>query len=103
MAIRNDSKLKVHIVDAQNLAEGEHSVILTQDKSYAQTTVRTGEAPIWNEAFVFDITNPHAAVQIQLFNENKEVIISKELSLSDPLLREYSQQGGEIWAYAQFD
>lgn len=31
MGIRNDSKLKVHIVDAQNLEEGEHLVKVFQD------------------------------------------------------------------------
>ena len=32
MGIRSDSKLKVHIVDAQNLEEGQHMVKVFQDR-----------------------------------------------------------------------
>ena len=33
LGIRNDSKLKVHIVDAQNLEEGQHFVVVFQGGS----------------------------------------------------------------------
>lgn len=55
MGIRSDSKLKVHIVDAQNLEDGEHIVKVFQHNSYAETNQRLGTKPIWNEAIVFDI------------------------------------------------
>ena len=55
MGIRSDSKLKVHIVDAQNLEDGEHTVKVYQHNSYAETNPRLGRQPIWNEAIVFDI------------------------------------------------
>ena len=58
MGIRSDSKLKVHIVDAQNLDEAQHQVKVWQSDSYAETNLRIGVAPIWNEAIVFDIKDP---------------------------------------------
>ena len=64
MGIRSDSKLKVHIVDAQNLEDGQHQVKVIQDNSYSQTNLRFGTAPIWNEAIVFDIKDPYRPVVI---------------------------------------
>ena len=64
MGIRSDSKLKVHIVDAQNLEDGQHQVKVIQDNSYSQTNLRFGTAPIWNEAIVFDIKDPYQPVLI---------------------------------------
>jgi len=68
MGIRNDSKLKVHIVDAQNLEESSHLVKVFQDNSYSETNVRIGTQPIWNEAIVFDIKDPYQPVVVQLVN-----------------------------------
>ena len=43
MGIRSDSKLKVHIVDAQNLEESsQHLVKIYQDSCFAETNVRYG-------------------------------------------------------------
>lgn len=64
--IRKDAKLKVHIVDAQNLREGNYLVKVTQDNSVAETNERSGSSPIWNEAIVFDIVDPTRMVEIEL-------------------------------------
>lgn len=66
--IRDDSKLKVHIVDARNLRDQSHMVNVSQDNSYAGTNWREGAAPIWNEAIVFDISDPNRPVIIELVN-----------------------------------
>ena len=58
MGIRDDSKLKVHIVDAVNLDENTSSLVkVYQDHSMSETKVRVGSGPIWNEAIIFDITD----------------------------------------------
>ena len=62
--IRSDSKLKVHIVNAENLEDTQHHVKVFQDDSYAETNVRIGTNPIWNEAIVFDIKDPYKPVEI---------------------------------------
>ena len=59
MGIRSDSKLKIHIVDAQNLQDGQHQVKVYQHNSFAESSFRVGPAPIWNEAIVFDISDPY--------------------------------------------
>ena len=56
--IRDDAKLKVHVVDAVNLEENTSSLIkVYQDHSMSETKVRLGAGPIWNEAIIFDITD----------------------------------------------
>mmetsp|Transcript_18657 Transcript_18657/g.23279 ORF Transcript_18657/g.23279 Transcript_18657/m.23279 type:complete len:159 (+) Transcript_18657:275-751(+) len=83
MGIRSDSKLKVHIVDAQNLEDAQHQVKVFQDNSYAETNLRVGAAPIWNEAIVFDIKDPYQPVVIQLVNERQELVLEQALDLND--------------------
>ena len=83
MGIRSDSKLKVHIVDAQNLEDGQHQVKVVQDNSFAETNLRFGTAPIWNEAIVFDIKDPYRPVVIQLVNQSQELILEQYLDLND--------------------
>lgn len=101
--IRRDAKLKVHIVDAQNLENGSYLVKVSQDNSYAETNVRTGEQPIWNEAIVFDIADPSKVITVELSNSAQGTILKHELMLTDPRLTEYSSQGEEIWAHAFYD
>lgn len=61
--IRDDSKLKVHIVDANNLSDDAKTlVVVRQDNSMSETAVRDGDGPIWNEAIVFDIRDPYQQV-----------------------------------------
>ena len=104
MGIRSDSKLKVHIVDAQNLEEGgQHLVKIYQDSCFAETNVRYGNQPIWNEAHVFDIKDPYQNVIIQLMNERQEIVLEQNLDLNDAKIRDYSLQGEEIWLWAQVD
>ena len=104
MGIRSDSKLKVHIVDAQNLEDGQqHVVKLFQDQSFAETNIRIGSSPIWNEAIVFDIKDPYQNVIIQLINSRQEVVLEQNLDLNDAKIRDYSLQGEEIWLWAQVD
>lgn len=103
MGIRSDSKLKVHIVDAQNLEEGSHHVQVYQDNSYSETNVRIGSQPIWNEAIVFDVKNPYQNVIVQLRNQKQEIVLESQLDLNSPEIRDYSNQGQEIWCYALFD
>ena len=90
MGIRSDSKLKVHIVDAQNLEDGEHTVKVYQHNSYAETNPRLGRQPIWNEAIVFDIQDPYQPVIIQLVNARQEQVLELSLDLNDAKLRDYS-------------
>lgn len=40
---------------------------------------------------------------LQLFNQRQELILEHALDLNDPKIRNYSLQGEEIWAWAQFD
>ena len=40
---------------------------------------------------------------IQLVNQRQELVLEHALDLNDQHLRDYSQQGNEIWAWAQFD
>lgn len=69
MGIRSDSKLKVHIVDAQNLEENsQFQVKVYQDNSYSETNVRASSQPVWNEAIVFDIKDPYQPLIVQLVN-----------------------------------
>ena len=98
--IRSDSKLKVHVVDAQNLNAGNYVVKIEQDGQQAETNQKDGEAPIWNEAIVFDIKDPDQPVIIQLTDKRTgEVIFQYELDLTNDDMKDYSQQGEEIWAY----
>jgi hypothetical protein len=90
MGIRKDSKLKVHIVDAQNLEEGNHFVAVFQGGSQSETNVRIGGSPIWNEAIVFDIQDPYKPVVVQLMNEGQECILESHLDLNSPEICEYS-------------
>ena len=104
MGIRNDSKLKVHIVDAQNLEDNsQYQVKVFQDNSYSETNVRAGTGPIWNEAIVFDIKDPYQPVIVQLVNQRLELVLESALDLNSSEIRDYSNQGQEIWCYAQFD
>ena len=90
MGIRSDSKLKVHIVDAQNLEDSsQHLVKLYQDQSFAETNARYGTQPIWNEAIVFDIRDPYQNVIIQLINQRQEIILEQNLDLNDAKIRDY--------------
>jgi hypothetical protein len=59
--IRKDAQLKVHIVDALNLPKGENTtVVVEQGGTQAETdNAVSGENPIWNEAIIFKISNPH--------------------------------------------
>ena len=59
--IRKDAQLKVHIVDALNLPEGVNTtVIVEQGGTQAETdNAASGSSPIWNEAIIFKISNPH--------------------------------------------
>ena len=52
-----------------------------QDNSVAETNVRTGGSPIWNEAIVFDIADPNKAIEIELVDSNGNVELKHELSL----------------------
>ena len=57
--IRSDSKLKVHIVDAVNLPDNSMTFVrVLQNNCVSTTNLREGAGPIWNEAIVFDITDP---------------------------------------------
>ena len=100
MGIRSDSKLKVHIVDAQNLEDDQHQVKVWQNETYAETNLRAGTAPTWNEAIVFDIKDPYQPVIIQLVSPNGDLILEQAIDLNDQNIRDYSQQGEDIWAWA---
>ena len=63
--IRTDAKLKVHIIDANELPEGKmYRVRCVQEKSAAETNDRVGSEPIWNEAIVFNIHDPSSRLVV---------------------------------------
>ena len=102
--IRNDTKLKVHVVDAVNLAEDRRwQVLVYQDKSMSDSTWRQGSGPIWNEAFLFDIKNPYNPVQIILRDESEGEVINQSLDLNQNNYRDYRIQGQDIWCYANYN
>ena len=91
MGIRSDSKLKVHIVDAQNLEDSSFFVRVQQHNSYSTTNVRVGSNPIWNEAIVFDIHNPYEHVVVEVVNDKSNTpVIKNELDLRSDEIRDYS-------------
>lgn len=66
-------------------------VKVTQDNSVAETNERSGGSPIWNEAIVFDITDPSRMVEIELVDSAGNVELRHELSLEfDNRLIDYS-------------
>ena len=76
---------------------------VTQDNSVAETNQRVGNAPIWNEAIVFDIADPTQMIIIELLDSRGNLELRHELNLKyDNRLIDYSVQGEEIWAYASY-
>lgn len=76
---------------------------VTQDNSVAETNERVGNAPIWNEAIVFDIADPTQMVVIELLDSSGNIELRHELNLKyDNRLIDYSVQGEEIWAYSTY-
>lgn len=73
--IRVDSKLKVHIVDAQNLQNTSHTVMLQQEESAAETQTRDGDSPIWNEAIMFDIVDPVPELIIRVVDASQNEVL----------------------------
>lgn len=103
--IRDDSKLKVHIVDAQNLRDDSQTIVMVkQDNSMSETNVRMGNGPIWNEAIVFDIKDPYQPVVLQMISvDSQKTILESTIDLNLHEVRDYRQQGNDIWCYAMFD
>ena len=93
--IRSDSKLKVHIVDAVNLAVGQpYRVRVEQDTENEVTNNRPGPGPIWNEAILFNIVDNSKPIileveQVGLLNNVTQ--IRTEISLREQSVREYSK------------
>ena len=76
---------------------------VTQDNSVAETNERFGNAPIWNEAIVFDIVDPTQMIIIELLDSSGNLWLKHELNLRyDNRLIDYSVQGEEIWAYERY-
>ena len=91
MGIRNDAKLKVHIVDAQNLEDSSYKVRVQQDNFASDSNVRFGSNPIWNEAIVFDINNPQEHVVVEVIDESTgNSCIKNELDLRSEEIMDYS-------------
>ena len=104
MGIRDDSKLKVHIVDAVNLDENTSSQVkVYQDHSMSETKVRVGSGPIWNEAIIFDITDQFQPIVVQVVTTRGEVILENDISLMEDQIRDYRMQGQDIWCYRSYD
>ena len=105
--IRNDSKLKVHIVDAVNLDEEnvvkDYQIKAFQGNAMSETKVREGPGPIWNEAILFDIkdSSQPVIVQVTTVGRNEEIVFQSEISLAEGMIRDYSLQGSDIWCYAE--
>lgn len=81
--IREDAKLKVHIVDALNLALGSEAyVTVSQDFCSSDTGVNEGPGPIWNTAIVFDITDPTKNLRVDLWYKNSQnPVIQEDIDL----------------------
>ena len=91
LGIRSDSKLKLHVIDAQNIEDGSQTLVkLYQDQSFSTTAVKYGSQPIWNEAIVFDIRDPYQNVIIQMINQRQEIVLEQNLDLNDDKIRDYS-------------
>lgn len=92
--IRDDSKLKVHIVDAVNLDENTNSQVkVYQDQSMSETKFRVGGGPIWNEAIIFDIHDQMQPIVVQLVTSRNEIILENDISLLEEQIRDYRMQG----------
>ena len=66
--------------------------------------MRQGDQPIWNEAIVFDITNPNELIVVELTDTKRNAtILHHEISLKDSRLLDFAEQGREIWAYEKYD
>ena len=105
--IRNDSKLKVHIVDAVNLDPEDvikdYQIKCFQGNAMSETKTREGPGPIWNEAILFDIKDASQPVIVQVIREGRqeEIIFQTEISLAEGMIRDYTLQGSDIWCHAE--
>lgn len=98
--IREDAKLKVHIVDANYLQEGASTFVrVIQDKSMSQTNVRVGAGPIWNEAIVFDIRDPNSPLIIQLRDHQESILFESIVDLTTREVKDYSLMGQDLMCY----
>ena len=93
--IRSDTKLKVHVVDAINLPENGQSRVRVQQANAQETTeARVGDGPIWNEAIIFNISDPSQRLIIQLEDINGNVFIRDDIDLNDH--RDYKKMGNDV-------
>ena len=98
--IREDAKLKVHIVDANYLAETASTFVrVIQDKSMSQTNVRVGSGPIWNEAIVFDIRDPTQPLIVQLRDQRETILFESIVDLTTREIKDYSLMGQDLMCY----
>ena len=120
--IRADSKLKVHIVDADNLPPGIQAYVnVSQDFCSSDTGAQEGPGPIWNTAIVFDINNPTKELKVDLFYKGSDQpVIHEDIDLrvnqrglnqhleegnmnpdaSFDLVTSYKNMGQDIWLFA---
>lgn len=59
--------------------------------------MRVGDAPIFNESFVFDQINESTSLQIKLVNQRGSTILQNELYLQDFL--NYDEIDEDFWLY----